>query len=210
MHKILILTLIFLLSISTSHLNYLRNESFKIQKLLLYDLNNGFYNYDLDQIHSLEVNYPSLSINTIPLKALKARYLTYYGQNQQALSLLESSLKENPFSQYTLYLISIEYYKTGRLTTSLEYLRKGFEINQNTPYLSSFYFSLLSSLNLKKELTDAFDKIIESNNPEIWKFYYLSIIELSDPDQDFIHSVVKTASKKLNLTKLEFNEFTNK
>ena len=210
MHKILSLILFFLLSIFTCYLNNLRNESFKNQKLLLYDLNNGVFNYNLDQINSVNVNYPSLSINTIPLKAMKARYLINFGQNQEAISLLESSIKENPFSQYPLYLISTEFYKTGKLTTALKYLRIGFEINQNTPYLSSFYFSLLSSLNLKKELTDAFDKIIESDNPDIWKFYYLSIIELSDPDQDLIHSVVKTASKKLNLTKLEFNEFANK
>ena len=210
MHKNLSLILIFLLSISTSYLNYLRNESFKNQKLLLYDLNNGFFNYSLDQINLLDVNYPSLSINTIPLKALKARYLIYFEQNQEALSLLKSSLNENPFSQYPFYLIAREYYKEGKLNIAVNYLRKGFEIKYSTPYLSSFYFSLLSSLNLKKELIDAFDKIIESDNPEIWKFYYLSIINLLDSNQDFVNTVVKTASKKLNLSYFEFIEFANK
>lgn len=210
MHKILSLILVFLLSIFTCYLNKLRNESFKNQKLLLYDLNNGVFNYNLDQINSVNVNYPSLSINTIPLKTLKARYLINFGKNQEAMSLLESSLEENPFSQYPIYLISREFYKTGNLTTALKYLRVGFEINQNTPYLSSFYFSLLSLLNLQKELIDAFDKIIESDNPDIWKFYYLSIIELSDSNQDFIDSVLKAASNQLNLSILEFIEFVNK
>ena len=209
MNKNLIIIILLLLSISTSYLNYLRNESFKVQKLLLYDLNNGFFSLSQDQANSLELNYPSLAINTIPLKALKARYLIYFDQNKEALSLLKFSLNENPFSQYPLYLIAREYYKIGELNVAKNYLREGFEIKPSSLYLSSFYFSILSLLNLKNELIDSFDKIIESPDPEIWKFYYQSIIQLSHSNQDFINHVVKTASNNLNLSYSQFIEFVN-
>jgi len=175
----------------------------------LSDLSNNTNSFSLSQIKDIP-EYPSLAVNSIPIKSIKARYLLDYDQIIMANEFADEGLIINPYIVYSYYIMARILLKERKLYKSLDYLRKGFEISKNVDYLSSLYFSLLSSLNLKKELIDAFDKIIESDNPDIWKFYYLSIKELSDSNQDFIDIVVKTASKQLNLSYLEFTEFVNK
>jgi len=200
---------LFFIMISSVYLQNSVFNSYKFQKILLSDLSNNTNSFSLSQIKDIP-EYPSLAVNSIPIKSIKARYLLDYDQIIMANEFADEGLIINPYIVYSYYIMARILLKERKLYKSLDYLRKGFEISKNVDYLSSLYFSLLSSLNLKKELIDAFDKIIESDNPDIWKFYYLSIKELSDSNQDFIDIVVKTASKQLNLSYLEFTEFVNK
>lgn len=206
----LILIFFLILNLGITYLNYLRNESFKYQKILIKDISDGNFSINEVQIDKFNFNYPSLAINTIPNKTIKARYLTQFNKEEDAIRLLNSSISENPFSVYTYYMLARVNIKQNNLYEALDNLRKGFEIQPNTNYLSVLYFSLLSELNLKNELFESINKISLSNNFEIWRFYYLSILKFSHSDKLHINKTIETASKNLEIDPKKFIDLISK
>ena len=208
MYKVrkLILIPILILNIYVIYLNSLRKESFKVQKVLLNDMSTGEFNLQLNQINDLNDQYPSLAINTIPIKTLKSRYLNFYNLKKESMSLLNISLLENPYSVYSFYLKSRILIDQNRNLEAISYLRQAFKISPGTTYSSSLYVTLLGDLKLYKELIDIFPQLKLIPDLNIWRFY-ISALKISTPNKNLqeIDSIISFGKNKFKNKKIFFN-----
>ena len=202
--KVNYLYLFILISFCLVYLHFLRFSSYQTQTILISDLLTNQYRLSKQDIENKLSNYPSLTVSLIPIQSLKARYYFNQGEMIKAHNSLDIGLKDNPYMVYSHYLKARIYLSENRILKSLEYLRKGFAISKNAPYLSSLYFALLSQLNLTNELVMIFPELQESEDSDIWKFYYLSLKNSVGVDVKFLKSVVNTASINLGISELEF------
>lgn len=202
-NKNLFSILLFFIMISSVYLQNSVFNSYKFQKILLSDLSNNTNSFSLPQIKDIP-EYPSLAVNSIPIKSIKARYLLDYDQIIIANEFADEGLISNPYIVYSYYIMARILLKERKIYKSLDYLRKGFEISKNVDYLSSLYFSLLSNLNLKNELIDIFPSIKNSKNQNIWKFYYLSVSDLYGIDKELLKNIKAAAASSLKISEAEF------
>ena len=202
--KVNYLYLFILISFCLVYLNFLRFSSYQAQTILISDLSNNRYSLSKQDVENKLSIYPSLTVSSIPIQSLKARYYFNLGEIAKAHNSLEIGLKDNPYMVYSYYLKARIYLSENKILKSLEYLRQGFAISKNAPYLSSLYFALLSQLNLTNELVMIFPELQESEDSDIWKFYYLSLKTSIGVDAKFLKSVVNTASRNLGISEQEF------
>ena len=177
MYKVrkLILIPILIFCISVIYLNHLRKDSFQEQKTLLSDLSNGEFNLTLNEMDNINTKYPSLAINTIPIKTLKSRYLNFHKRKNEANVLIDIALNENPYSVYSYYLKARILIEQNRNLKALDYLREAYRLSPETYYSTSIYVTLLGNFKLHQELLDIFPQIKLSSNWNIWNFYLLSL-----------------------------------
>ena len=76
-------------------------KSLKAQMIILQDFNSNQYNIPLNQIESFIPSIPNITVTTIPMDAIKARYYFHYKKYDEALKHLEISKKQNPYLMYS-------------------------------------------------------------------------------------------------------------
>ncbi|MFL2625140.1 MAG: tetratricopeptide repeat protein [Candidatus Marisimplicoccus sp.] len=193
-----------LFSFCLVYLNLLRFTSFKDQVILLSDLTNNTYNFDIDDFKTSLYPYPSLTVSAIPINSLKARYQFNLNQIERAQESLDRGIRHNPYMIYSHYIKSRIYLSENKIIKSLDYLREGFSISPNNSYLSPLYFTLLSQLNLNQELILAYDTIVGMDNLDLWKFYYISVKNLKLQDDNFLNIIIESATNSLGISKENF------
>lgn len=100
---IAIYSLLFLLSLCTTYVNFLAHRSSLVQTMMTNDLNTS---ESSDKVLALiesgfNPDLPNLSYTAIPIKALMSRYYTAKGDYSKALSLLDESKADNPYLKFT-------------------------------------------------------------------------------------------------------------
>ena len=193
-----------LFSFCLVYLNFIRFNSFRDQVVLLSDLSNNTYDFNINKLSNKLYPYPSLTVSSIPISSLKARYQYNSNQIERAHKSLDEGIKHNPYMIYSHYSKARIYLSENKILKTLDYLRKGFEITPNNTYLTPLYFTLLSQLNLKDELVGAYDTIVGLNNLELWKFYFISVKNLKHKDDNFLILVLETATSSLGISRQDF------
>ena len=74
--------------------------------VILQDFNSNKYSIPLNQIESFIPPIPNITVTTIPMDAIKARYFYHYKKYDKALEYAESGRKQNPYLMYPELLIS--------------------------------------------------------------------------------------------------------
>ena len=81
-------------SISITHTTY---QSLKGQLFLLRDFNNNQFSVTLDKIDHITPDLPNITVTTIPMKSIKARYYFNAKKYDKALDLLNEGTSANPY-----------------------------------------------------------------------------------------------------------------
>ena len=186
------------------YLNLLRFNSFQNQVNLIEDLSNNTYEFDVENLLNKSYPYPSITINSIPINTLEARYLINSNQIDEALRSIDEGLRYNPYMIYSHYLKARIYLSQNKLISSLEFLREGFKISPNNSYLTPLYFTLLGQLNQKEELIGVFDTISGINNLEVWKYYFISLKNINQLEDKFLSLVIDEAVLSLGISMESF------
>jgi len=138
----------FFLSLIVIFLNIKRYESYVIQKSLLYDLSENKISLKVEDIPKLY--YPNLTVNTIPIRSLVARYYINEKDNSNALRLLKDSSLDNPYLAITNYLISRFYIEQKNdLESSFIFIKKAYNQSPKIESISSLYIALMQILEEK-------------------------------------------------------------
>lgn len=201
--------LLTVVSLIIVYLNLLRFNSFQNQVNLIEDLSNNTYEFNVENILNKSYHYPSLTVNSIPINTLKARYLINLNQIDEALRSIDEGLRHNPYMIYSHYLKARIYLSQNKLISSLEFLREGFEISPNNSYLTPLYFTLLGQLNQKEELIGVFDTISGINNIEVWKYYFISLKNINQLEDKFLSLVIDEAVLSLGISMESFLAIVN-
>ena len=201
--------LLTVVSLIIVYLNLLRFNSFQNQVNLIEDLSNNTYEFNVENLLNKSYPYPSLTVNSIPINTLKARYLINLNQIDEALRSIDEGLRYNPYMIYSHYLKARIYLSQNKLISSLEFLREGFKISPNNSYLTPLYFTLLGQLNQKEELIGVFDTISGINNIEVWKYYFLSLKNINQLEDKFLSLVIDEAVLSLGISMESFLAIVN-
>jgi len=137
-------------SLIVIYLNFLRLESFILQPILLYDIANDEISFTYNQAKERIKNYPSLAINTIPMKSLLSKYAVDSKNLDTAISLLEESKDLNPYLAFSNYQLSRIYIQLNDYDKAFEYIKIAFKLSPNITSISALYKALDDLIRSKK------------------------------------------------------------
>ena len=81
-------------------------KSLKGQMILLQDFNSNQYNLPLNQVDNIVPEMPNITVTTIPINSVKARYYVKAKKYDKALDLIDKGTKANPYLYYSEILKS--------------------------------------------------------------------------------------------------------
>ncbi len=162
---------ILLLLIPTLYLNNSVYKSLKGQMFLLQDFNSNQYNIPLNQVDNIVPEIPNITVTTIPINSVKARYYVNAKKYNKALALLNKGTKANPYLYYSEILKSQIFQEIGKLDSAKFYAEKAFFGLPNNDLHASKYINLISITRDKENLEEAFELLTLKNKEINWKNY---------------------------------------
>lgn len=166
---------------SSTYMSNAVYHSLKAQMTILQDFNSNKYNIPLNQIESFIPPVPNITVTTIPMDAIKARYYFHYKKYDKALEHLEISKKQNPYLMYPELLISQVNLAKGNILESKTYAKKAFFNLPNNNLHTSHYLQLLIETGDKVAFSETFNALTKNNNINHWKNYLVGATKLFPP-----------------------------
>lgn len=168
---------------------YITNKVFKSlkgQMILLQDFNSNQYNLPLNRVDNIVPDLPNITVTTIPINSVKARYYVNAKKYDKALALLQKGTKANPFLYYSEILKSQIFEEKGQLDSAKFYAKKAFYGLPNNDLHSSRYVNLINMTKDKKALEQAFELLTAKDKLNNWKNYLISASNLESSNKSEI------------------------
>lgn len=189
------LFLAFLLVLSSIYVNNKAYESLKGQMYLLQDFNSNQFNLPLNQVDNVVPDIPNITVTTIPINSVKARYYVNAKKYDKALALLEDGTKANPYLYYSEILKSQIYQEKGMLDSAKVYARKAFFGLPNNDLHASRYINLINITRDREALEEAFALLTVKNKVVNWKNYLITAYGLYPPQNKALMEKAKRATE---------------
>lgn len=191
--------LIFSLTLLTliSYISFLNFSSLKLQTSLLKEFNENKYTDEtLQKVLNSKVSIPNISVTTMPLNVMFARYYHIAGQHSKALEMLDKPIKDNPYL-YTKETLKATIYNYLDVRDSAEfYAKKAF---YNLPGNAVNFELTMKSLVKKRNIElikSAFDSVTQKDQVQFWQIYFGTILNLDyDNDSTIIEQAKKAKGK---------------
>ncbi len=177
----IILVIILLASSVVTYLNFLRYESFQVQYKMYNDGSDTakLMKRDMDFINSINIDYPSIGLFTMPLSSLKGAYMLSKDSIYQAIKLHEKGIEQNPFLMYSEGQLADIYYRLGDMENFEKYTRYAFKNLPNNPLHFVFFARLLRQQNKNDSIIYYFEKvedILGSKDPQVYNIVLSSLV----------------------------------
>jgi len=163
--------------------------------ILLQDFNSNQFNLPLNQVDVVVPEIPNITVTTIPINSVKARYYVNAKQYDKALALLDNGTKANPYLYYSEILKSQIFQEKGLLDSAKVYARKAFLGLPNNELHSSRYINLISITRDRVALEEAFEPLTEKNKINNWKNYLIVASGLYSPNDKKLTERAKLATE---------------
>jgi len=180
-------------SVIITHTTY---QSLKGQLFLLRDFNNNQYSVTMDKIDHITPDLPNITVTTIPMKSIKARYYFNAKKYDKALALLNEGISANPYLFYSENLKAQIYLQQGKIDSAFVNAKKAFYGLPKNALHASIYAQTLQIKGDVQEVLKAFDMLSEKSGPVIWKNFLIVLSQLS-PTQDA--DLIKNTSRAVEL-----------
>jgi O-antigen ligase/tetratricopeptide (TPR) repeat protein len=190
----LVLSLILL--IPALHVSNSVYKSLKGQMFLLQDFNSNSYNVPLNQVDNIVPDMPNITVTTIPINSVKARYYVNAKKYDKALILLDKGTSANPYLYYSEILKSQIFQEQGKLDSAKVYARKAFFGLPNNDLHASRYMNLINITRDKKALEEAFELLTYKNKLNNWKNYLIIANNINNPNDPIL---IERARKAVEL-----------
>jgi len=177
----------FLLVLPSIYVNSKVYESLKGQMFLLQDFNSNQYNVPLNQVENIVPDIPNITVTTIPINSVKARYYANAKKYDKALALLEEGTKANPYLYYSEILKSQIFQEKGQIDSAKVYAKKAFFGLPNNDLHATRYINLINLTRDRAALDEAFELLTSKNKAVNWKNYLIIAYGIYPPkDQDLM------------------------
>jgi tetratricopeptide (TPR) repeat protein len=191
-------------SIGITHTTY---QSLKGQLFLLRDFNNNQYSVTMDKIDHITPELPNITVTTIPMKSIKARYYFNAKKYDKALALLNEGIPANPYLFFSENLKAQIFLQQGKIDSAYVNARKAFYGLPKNGLHASIYAQTLQIKKDRSESLKVFELLSKKSGPAIWKNFLIVLSQLvTSEDPDF----VKYASKAVELFPNDKELFTLK
>ena len=171
-------------------------ESLKGQMFLLQDFNSNQYNVPLNQVDTIVPDIPNITVTTIPINSVKARYYVNAKQYDKALALLNKGTKANPYLYYSEILKSQIFQEKGQIDSAMIYAKKAFIGLPNNDLHAARLINLINLKRDRESLEEAFDLLTYKNKENNWKNYLIVASGLYPPKDNLL---MKRAKKAMEL-----------
>jgi len=174
---------------------YQTNLSLRGQQVLLGEYNAGQFNYPLNKIDQVVPGIPNISVTTLPIASMKARYYMENGQDEKALIMLRAGIKANPYLGFSETLMSQIYTRQNKVDSAIFYAKAAYEHLPIPPHFAN-YLNLLIQRNDSQEVDRIFAKDSAKHDIMVWKNYMIANNALK-PAGTF--QTIKVANKAIEL-----------
>jgi len=198
--KTIIKIFLITLSSTTIYFHYIQNISSEIQLTLYEDISTGnFREISTARFNVLNLDFPNLSLTSLPMKGVVARYYFLGGLYDEALALLNKADKDNPYIMYNESLKQDIYFKLGVKDSTVYYAEKAFTgIRQNHKHfidLARAYNSFDDGKDYYK--IDSIFKTVENTDVyQIWAYYFASVLAREDLISEYAKDKARIAIEK--------------
>ena len=169
-------------------------ESLKGQMFLLQDFNSNQFNVPMNQIDILVPEMPNITVTTIPINSIKARYYFNAGKYDKAIELLEQGTKANPYLYYSELLKSQIYMGKGQMDSATVYAKKAFFGLPNNALHASHYIDIINKTRDRKALEEAYELLVSKNDINNWRNYLIIASTLYPPKDKILTAKAKQAA----------------
>ncbi len=170
-------------------------QSLKGQMFLLQDFNSNQFNIPLTLVDNIVPEIPNITVTTIPINSVKARYYVNAKQYDKALVLLEKGKKANPYLYYTDILKSQIFQEKGQIDSAKAYAKKAFFGLPNNDLHASRFINLINITRDRASLEEAFEMLTHKNKQNNWKNYLIIASGLYPPKNKLIMERAKKATE---------------
>ena len=201
------LRLYFILSLSLPCLfiSYKVYGSLINQTFLLRDFNSNKYLTKMTQIDKMQLDIPNVTVTTIPLESIKARYYINNRQFDKAIRVLQGSGSANPYLFFEENLKSRAFLAKGNIDSAYHYSKLAyFGLPNNTLHVANFV-----KLAMQKKDTiiieEAAKQLIEGQSSVNWQNIitaYIDIVGSGDKQ------LIKLADRAVELFPYQINFLT--
>jgi len=167
--------------------------SLKGQRFLLQDFNYNEFNVPLNQVDTIVPDIPNITVTTIPINSLKARYYVNAKQYDKALALLDKGTKANPYLYYSEILKSRIFQEKGQIDSAVVYAKKAFFGLPNNDLHATSLINLINLKRDRKSLEEAFELLTYKNKENNWKNYLIVASGLYPPRDKVLMERAKKA-----------------
>jgi O-antigen ligase/tetratricopeptide (TPR) repeat protein len=170
-------------------------ESLKGQMFLLQDFNSNQFNVPITRIDNIVPEIPNITVTTIPINSVKARYYFNAKKYDKAIALLEEGTNANPYLYYSEVLKSQIYLAKGQLDSAAVYAKKAFFGLPNNPLHASHYINIINQTRDLEALEEAFEGLVAKNDYNNWKNYLIVASQLNPPKEQKLVERAKRAAQ---------------
>ena len=174
-------------------------QSLKGQMFLLQDFNSNQFNVPLTQVDNFVPEIPNITVTTIPINSVKARYYVNAKQYDKALALLDEGTRANPYLFYSEILKSQIYQEKGQIDSAKVYAKKAFFGLPNNDLHASRLINLINVTRDRASLEEAFELLTYKNKENNWKNYLIVASSLYPPGDKKLIDRAKKAAKLFSL-----------
>lgn len=176
-------------SISITNTTY---KSLKGQLFLLRDFNNNQFSVTMDKIDNITPDLPNITVTTIPMKSIKARYYFNAKKYDKALALLNEGISANPYLFISENIKAQIFLEQGKIDSAHVNARKAFYGLTKNALHASTYAQTLQIKRDSKEAVKVFDVLSRKSGPVIWRNFLIVLSQMLPPgDLDFVKYTTK-------------------
>lgn len=167
------------ISVFSVYVSYKLVTSFYWQSVLLADWTNAELKVRLDVVEKIDSKFPNITVASLPLDAMKMRYYIRSGNFDTLPTLLDHSIKANPYMGVEENIIAQYFYNVGEYDSAYFYANSAFNKIQSNQLHGSVLVSSLIKLDSIKKAISLFDKI-EYKVPAHYRLLLASLEEVKD------------------------------
>ena len=148
---ILVLTFLLIISLYFS----------QIQPFLIADLNEGMHRYSLSDAIKVDVDFPSISGPTQPVKMLVGRYYKNIDSINIAKKLFQDAINDNPYIKSPQAQLGYLYFDIEQYDSAYYYAKDAFNGIPNNNVHRDIFFKTLVKRKDTIQLKESFDLLLE-------------------------------------------------
>ena len=152
--------------------------SLKNQMYLLRDFNSNQYNTTIPQLEAMDMEIPNVTVTTIPLKSIKARYYLKNKQYDKALAVLDQGNNANPYLFFSENMKSKVYQEKGDMDSAYYFSKKAFFGLPNNSMHVANYIKLAMLKKDKSAIELASNKLNENTSVVNWQNIITAYLEI--------------------------------
>ena len=208
--RVLKISFISLTLILILYTNYKAFISSQIQPYLISDLNEGKIRYQLSNAIKVDLDFPSLSGPTQPIKMLVGRYYRNADSIDTAKRLFLDAIKDNPYIKSPQAQLGYLYFDLEEFDSAYYYAKDAFNGIPNNNTHRDIFFKTLVQRKDTLELKKSFELLLELDplNSSHWLGYIDSRYQIVGPqDPDIIDLIYRFENQFPNFNKRVIDGF---